>query len=313
MTKTTTREIVTTTSGRMKEPNKGRSNVQTTGNAQAATISPFVFLVSLLLGAGLFYNAGTMYKNHWITAPDAPRHESLSKQEKLLEAARYQRGMINVVPSTSTCENECPATQELTIEQVFFPEGGYSQYDEDDDDDEEDDEDDDHYVQFYAAQLIMDVQRLDSDFLMDASRIRQAIFETIWEASKNRDLAISSVHCQKSIGVTCVAVLADGNHMTVSTNPEHHFCTLDLYFADDRHLLEVVPILEKNFGVGQKSRARFRHLFRGQRTALLEGFTWSAFEQDLTDELLDIKDQFFYKKEVSRDASVQPSVYSQLC
>lgn len=274
--------------------------VQTFFGKQDSTVSPLVFLLSLLLGAGLSYHAGTMYKTQLIrlvSSQFGPKYGSHSKQDELMTSARYQRTIVNV--AASSCEDaQCLMTDEMTLEEVFFAGEGYGQYGGGADERVPNDEREDGP---FAYQVMMDLQWLDYDFLTDQSRIQDAIFETIWEASQDQDLAIMSLHCQRSVGVRCVAVLKDGNHMSVATDPENLSCSLDLFLADtQKDLLDVVPILETRFGVGDKSRIVFRHLLRA-----VYDFRSTPLEHDLSEFLLQEKDRFYHKKEVRHNWLVQ--------
>jgi hypothetical protein len=277
--------------------------VETLFGKQDFTVSPLLFLLSLLLGAGLSYHAGTMYKTQLIrlvSAHFALDYRSLSKQEELLTSARHQRTIVSLAPSSCE-ETQCLMTDQMTLEEIFFADEGYGQYRERTDELDSDEEREDGP---FAYQVMMDFQRLDHDFLTDQTRIQDAILGTIWEASEELNLAILSLHCQRSVGIRCVAVLKDGNQMSVATDPENLSCSLDLFLADtQKHLLDVVPILERRFGVGDKSRVVFRHLLRA-----VYDFRATPLEHDLSEFLLQEKDRFCYKKEVRNHWSVEYQV-----
>lgn len=253
-------------------------------------ISPRFFVLSLVFGVVLSYYAGTMFQAKFIALLNsrftlAPvGYIPTTEQEKLRLGARYQRSLVTVVASTCG-DTQCPASHELILEEVFFTEG-YGQYiggvrSESDEGP-------------LAYQVIMDFQRLDADFLTNQGRIRDSIMATIWELSADLDLAIMSLHCQKLVAVTCVAVLKGGSHLTVATDPENLSCSLDLYSVDiQHHLLDAVPILEANFGVGDKKKARFGHTLRADFE-----FKGTTLQHDISEFLLNEKDRNFFKKEV---------------
>ena len=269
------------------------TKVEITASHSGLQVSPFSFIISLLFVAVLSYNAGAMYKTQFVTllnsrlALSSIGAASHPAQEFLRSTARYQRSLVKVVASTCE-ETQCPAIQEVLLDEIFFAKGygqhgGVALADADGRDGP------------FAFHVIMDFQRLDADFLVDQSRIRDAIMDTIWEASTDLDLAILSLHCHKLVAVTCVAVLTGGSHMVVATDPENLSCSLDLYSAAmHNHLLDAVPILESYFGVGDRKRTVFRHALRA-----VFDYQGTTFEHDLSEFLLHEKDRNYYKKEVS--------------
>ena len=266
------------------------TKVEIVSQCPVSLVSPLFFAVSLLCGVVISYYAGMMYNMQFIAtlnsrlALPSVDYVSLTEKERIRLGARYQRSLVKVVASTCH-DSQCPASHELILDEVFFAEG-YGQYtgsvpSESDEGPS-------------AFQVIMDFQRLDADFLMDQTRIQDSIMDTIWEVSTDLDLAILSLHCQKVVAVTCFAVLSGGSHMTVATDPDNLSCSLDLYSVDVRnHLLAAVPILEANFGVGNKKRARFSHILRASFD-----YKGTTLEHDLSEFLLNEKDRNYYKKEV---------------
>jgi S-adenosylmethionine/arginine decarboxylase-like enzyme len=289
------------------------------GSAHVVTISPFFLIVSLLIGVPLSYYAGRIVpRDHpFLEQLHASSSSSIianllekrgggeklnvtattsSPQEERLDAATYIRTVMRKFdPKSSECVADCPAQEEVALEELYFPKpyGRVTRYVPKDEDDEK--------VDPLAAHVIMDMERLSSDFLKDADRIRQAIFDTVWEASEEHDIAILSVHCQELRttvgGVMCVAILKDGNHMTVVTDPIGELCSIDLFITGEGHLLKVVPMLENHFAAnGDEPLMRFRQSFRGERA--FEG-RWDTMDNDITELLLEYKNDFFFKKEVS--------------
>jgi S-adenosylmethionine/arginine decarboxylase-like enzyme len=311
------------------------------GHSSTTTISPSFLFAFLFVGVPLSYYAGRLFQpqvlqlllpsrtmlpsatggqSGAITTVEEKESPVLStRRGALLEAAIYRRTRMKKGGSPV---EEC-AQEEITVEEIFFPEEeAFGQYrmllTEDDEEDEEEEEDDDEEndekendddqvdtrVDTRVVHVIMDIERVNSEFLKDADRIREAIFETVWEASaEEQDISILSVHCQKMTtgGIFCAVILKGGNHMTVMTDPVGKLCSVDLSVMGEGHLLKVVPMLEEHFGVVgdssiEKPLMRFRQLFRGPR--YFAG-RWETMDNDITELLLEYKSDFFFKKEVS--------------
>lgn len=116
-----------------------------------------------------------------------------------------------------------------------------------------------------AEHLMVDIKNVDSAFLNSEGRLANAIVQVMNEAH----LTLLSYHCHGlvPIGVSCVGVLKQ-NYISFHTWPEEGVITLDLCVGDAKSLLPVLPILERAFGVPQKTGAlmpemRWTHKIRG--------------------------------------------------
>lgn len=116
-----------------------------------------------------------------------------------------------------------------------------------------------------AEHLMVDIKHVDSHFLNSEGRLANAIIQVMNEAQ----LTLLSYHCHGLVpmGVSCVGVLKQ-NYISFHTWPEEGVITLDLCVGNDKQpLLEVLPILNRAFGVprstGEKPEMRWTHKIRG--------------------------------------------------
>jgi len=140
---------------------------------------------------------------------------------------------------------------------------------EDDDDDEDDDE-----VHLPAGQhLLIDIERVNSDFLNSEVSLAEAMVKVV-STSK---LTLLSYHCHKLVpmGVSCVGVLLE-SHISFHTWPEAGVITLDLFTCGSGELIPVLPIVKSLFAIPKdgvteesgkwlKPRTKWTHKLRGFR------------------------------------------------
>jgi len=109
------------------------------------------------------------------------------------------------------------------------------------------DEDDDDEEHLPAGQhLLIDIERVNSDFLNSDVRLAEAMVKVI-NTSK---LTLLSYHCHKLIpmGVSCVGVLLE-SHISFHTWPEAGVITLDIFTCGSGELIPVLPIVKDLFAI----------------------------------------------------------------
>lgn len=173
--------------------------------------------------------------------------------------------------------------------------------DEDSSDDEEDDNDD----HLPAGQhLLIDIERVNSDFLNSEVRLAEAMVKVV----NTSQLTLLSYHCHKLVpmGVSCVGVLLE-SHISFHTWPEAGVITLDLFTCGSGELVPVLPIVKGLFAIPRdgvteesgkwlKPHTKWTHKLRGFR-----GDVQHYLAGDLGDIVLESSD-YEYKEHV---ASVQ--------
>mmetsp|Transcript_6761 Transcript_6761/g.8760 ORF Transcript_6761/g.8760 Transcript_6761/m.8760 type:complete len:693 (-) Transcript_6761:110-2188(-) len=95
--------------------------------------------------------------------------------------------------------------------------------------------------------LLMDIQNVDSGFLMDTERMAVAMVEITTVSA----LTLLSYHChdlQPPMGVSCVGVLLE-SHVSLHTWPQAGIISLDLFTCGAASLLPLVPVLERLFAI----------------------------------------------------------------
>jgi S-adenosylmethionine decarboxylase proenzyme len=94
--------------------------------------------------------------------------------------------------------------------------------------------------------LLMDIRKVDYDFLASEERLALAMLEVVGECG----LTLLSYHCHglHPIGVSCVGVLLE-SHVSFHTWPVEGVITLDLFTCGPNSLLPIVPTVERLFSV----------------------------------------------------------------
>ena len=112
--------------------------------------------------------------------------------------------------------------------------------------------------------LLVDIEGIEADFLDSEERLADAMVQTVEGAG----LTMLSYHCHQlePAGISCVGVLLE-SHISFHTWPEEGVITLDLFTCGANPLLPVVPLIERLFGVGANTRAKWSHELRGFRSA----------------------------------------------
>jgi S-adenosylmethionine decarboxylase proenzyme, Bacillus form len=157
-------------------------------------------------------------------------HSKCSLDQKLLHVDDDEG---DLAPSTVTS-----ASEENTDASV-------KEDNQDDDDDDEDDDDDDEHLPA-GQHLLVDIRRVNSDFLNSEVRLAEAMVNVVNESK----LTLLSYHCHKLIpmGVSCVGVLLE-SHISFHTWPEAGVITLDLFTCGNGELIPVLPVIERLFAV----------------------------------------------------------------
>lgn len=95
--------------------------------------------------------------------------------------------------------------------------------------------------------LLLDIQNVDSSFLLDTERMAHAMVEI----TKLSSLTLLSYHChdlRAPMGVSCVGVLLE-SHVSLHTWPSAGVISLDLFTCGPASLLPLVPVLERLFAI----------------------------------------------------------------
>eukprot|EP00522_Entomoneis_paludosa_P017200 CAMPEP_0172443210 /NCGR_PEP_ID=MMETSP1065-20121228/3509_1 /TAXON_ID=265537 /ORGANISM="Amphiprora paludosa, Strain CCMP125" /LENGTH=722 /DNA_ID=CAMNT_0013193367 /DNA_START=61 /DNA_END=2229 /DNA_ORIENTATION=+ len=95
--------------------------------------------------------------------------------------------------------------------------------------------------------LLMDIQNVDSSFLLDTEKLAHAMVQI----TKLSSLTLLSYHChdlQAPMGVSCAGVLLE-SHVSFHTWPQAGIITLDLFTCGPASLLPLVPVLEDLFAI----------------------------------------------------------------
>lgn len=94
--------------------------------------------------------------------------------------------------------------------------------------------------------LLMDIRKVDTDFLASEERLANAMLDVVGECG----LTLLSYHCHglHPAGVSCVGVLLE-SHVSFHTWPAEGVITLDLFTCGPNSLLPIVPTVEKLFSV----------------------------------------------------------------
>jgi len=128
--------------------------------------------------------------------------------------------------------------------------------DDSDDDDEEENVDDGEDVHFApkGEHLMVDIERVDSDFLASEVRLATAMVQLINASA----LTMLSYHCHSlpettsGGGVSCLGVLLE-SHVSFHTWPSRGVVVLDVFSCGDEPLMPLLPHIERLFGVPRKS------------------------------------------------------------
>eukprot|EP00557_Chaetoceros_sp_GSL56_P001364 CAMPEP_0176496106 /NCGR_PEP_ID=MMETSP0200_2-20121128/11021_1 /TAXON_ID=947934 /ORGANISM="Chaetoceros sp., Strain GSL56" /LENGTH=768 /DNA_ID=CAMNT_0017894045 /DNA_START=676 /DNA_END=2978 /DNA_ORIENTATION=- len=111
-------------------------------------------------------------------------------------------------------------------------------------DESDEDEEEEHLPS--GQHLLIDIKRVNSDFLNSEVRLAEAMLTVVNESK----LTLLSYHCHKLIpmGVSCVGVLLE-SHISFHTWPEAGVITLDLFTCGNGELVPVLPVIERLFAV----------------------------------------------------------------
>jgi spermidine synthase len=127
--------------------------------------------------------------------------------------------------------------------------------------------------------LLMDIQRVDSQFLNSEQRLTKAMFDLVDECG----LTLLSHHCHglARSGFSCAGILLE-SHVSLHTWPAEGVISLDLFTCGDESLLPMVPLAEKLFSIPPpnshvKPRIIWAHKIRGFFDDVLSG------ESEMTD------------------------------
>lgn len=284
--------IVKETIGRSK--NKTGSTDTANDSMNRGGVSLTFFMASLLIGAVSSYSAGKYYRASILVNNDSQaRTARPAEWVEIMNEADFTRQTVRVVDQHQTCEaEECRAgssSRTVVLETIEMEQGeefGQFEYDNAEPEKKEDPT---------GISVMLDIDRLDPNFLGNTKQIRETLLEIIWDTSRNRDLAMESMVCQdrsSKAGVYCFLRLEDGHKMSLSTWPERGVLLLDIFWAGEEFLLPMIKLLKLKFADG---RIRWNHILRGSRTN--EG-RWKPLEHDITELLLEVKNQFHHKREI---------------
>ena len=163
------------------------------------------------------------------------------------------------------------------------------------------DEDEEH---FPAGQhLLIDMERVNSEFLNDEVSLAKAMVDVIHKSK----LTLLSYHCHKLIpmGVSCVGVLLE-SHISFHTWPEAGVITLDIFTCGDGELVPVLPSIKRLFAIprdgarsdtiNEQPRIVWKHKLRGSRndyakTDLMK-IVLEASDYDLKEEIASVQTPF---------------------
>jgi spermidine synthase len=255
---------------------------------QQQSVTPLFFLACLLSGVSLAYYAGRFCKEHCFRQGPA---SSLSPIGEMLREATTRLRQTVLVSSTKKEQSSSIITEE-----VLFESEAFGQYDDSNVDRTPDDP--------TAISVMMDMEFVDADFLADKDAVQASMLALIWEASAGRDVAMLSMHCQINVAIHCVAILEDGNHLSVTTVPSQSMLLLDFFAAVEGNVMDMVTLMQKHFDVGSP-RVRWNHILRGNRERLAR---WPTYECDLADLFLDYRKFIFYKTPIGTAKSVYQEI-----
>jgi len=301
--------------------NRSREHINTDGGEKTSTlnvqvsrpkstVSLLFFVISLLVGVTFCYYLGRTYRTQ-IWKPNLVQ-ETNREKKKLLASANYRRTPIKV--SEGVYKDECASSEELIVEEVFFQNsfGQYNQAENNEDDDEEEEEEneggdsEDSKRGAPGTTIIIDFERLDPKFLSDHAQVRESFLNIVWDASESLDIAVLSVHCQVKLGVTCVAILKDGNYMSIFSEPLKKQCSFDIFIAGDKDVLDLISIAQQHLDFSKQARMRYSYKLRGTRP--FSG-RYTNYENDLGEILLENKDLYFHKRQIGTTQTEFQSIH----
>lgn len=145
---------------------------------------------------------------------------------------------------------------ELNVDGSLLPANSnlFSRERKDDDDDKTNLGDDDNFIpeapeeihEPSGQHLLVDIERVDANFLNSESRLAQAMM-TLIETS---GLTLLSYHCHALVpmGVSCVGVLLE-SHVSFHTWPIPGVITLDLFTCGNKPLEPLLPVIQDLFAI----------------------------------------------------------------